>query len=186
MGARFRGVAVVMVVLVVGAFAGSALAQWWAAGPTPEGVPAFPGRSPTVRERVRVEVLNGGGREGMARTATESLRDDGFDVVYFGNAPGEHRDSSQVLARSDQVEFARAVADALGIRHVEVEPDSNLYLDVTVVLGDEWEPRVDPDAGHNVDATPWWDVRRFFKRRPGTLPAGGERLVDPGTDNGGS
>ena len=184
MGARLRGLIVVVVVLVVGAFAGSALAQWWttpsaprlSTSPVATGIPAG--------TRIRVEVLNGGGRSGMARTATGHLRDDGFDVVYFGN--GSARDSSVVFARTDDVAAARAVADALGIRSVLAEPDSNLYLDVTVVLGQEWEPREDPGPETTTEPAPWWDLRRFLPERPGPAPSGTERLVDPGTDDGGS
>jgi hypothetical protein len=178
-GARFRGVAVVTVVLVVGAFAGSALAQWWQ---TPIASSLIPRAAEVVRERVRVEVLNGGQRDGMARVATGELRDDGFDVVYFGN--GSPQDSSVVLARTDRVEFAREVADALGIRTVLAEPDSNLYLDVTVVLGQEWTPPPDSDEEDTLE-TPWWDLRRYFKR-PGRVPSADERLTDPGTNEEGA
>ena len=182
MGARLRGLIVVVAVLVVGAFAGSALAQWWTAPAVPglTGSPAAVGVPTGVR--IRVEVLNGGGRSGMARSATGELRDGGFDVVFFGNGPA--RDSSVVLARTDDVEAARLVADALGIRSVLAEPDSNLYLDVTVVLGQEWEPDVVPEP-ETEQAAPWWDLRRFIPKRPGPARPGTERWVDPGTDNGG-
>lgn len=182
MGARFRGLAVVVVVLVVGAFAGSALAQWWQ-GPLGSALPVGPDRVAAPGERIRVEVLNGGGRTGMARAATGQLRDDGFDVVFFGN--GQARDSSVVFARTDRVERARRVADALGIRTVLAEPDSNLFLDVTVVLGQEWEPRPDAGTATNADSTPWWDLRRFFRERPGEPPPSDERWVDPANDDDG-
>lgn len=176
MGKRVRGVAVIVVVLTVGAFAGSALGQWWQA-PLPGAREASPSHPVAVDgERIRVEVLNGGGRTGMARAATGDLREGGFDVVYFGN--GQPRDSSVVLARTDQVEWARRVADALGIRTVVAEPDSNLYLDVTVVLGEEWEPQPLPEAVPDT-APEWWDVRRFFRERPGSPPRPEQRLVDP-------
>lgn len=178
MGARLRGLSVVVVVLVVGAFAGSALAQWWAEPIASELIPSV---SEVERERVRVEVLNGGQRSGMARLATGELRDDGFDVVFFGN--GSARDSSVVLARTDRVELARAVADALGIRTVLAEPDSNLYLDVTVVLGQEWSPP--PEQDEVAAPPPWWDLRRFFKR-PGRTPAADERLADPASNDEGA
>ena len=82
MGARIRTVAVIAVVLAAGAFLGSALAQWWAV----PGVEAAARGPEPIEERVRVEVLNGGGRIRMARSATDRLRQAGFDVVFFGNA----------------------------------------------------------------------------------------------------
>ena len=89
---------------------------------------------------VRVEVLNGAGRSGIARDATDRLRSGGFDVVYFGNAPTFDRGRSVVLDRLGDVARARGVAAALGIDSVAVAVDSTLLLDVTVVLGEDWPP----------------------------------------------
>lgn len=179
MGSRVRGVLIVAVVLVTGAFLGSALSQWWNA---PGPVPAVPGEFHRfgVNERVRVEVLNGGGRAGMARAATQELREGGFDVVSFGNAEEFGRDTSVVISRAGDVTYARAVADALGITEVRVEPDENLYLDVSVVLGSLWEPRVEEAV--TAAERPWWDPRSWM-RRPGA-PRENEHLADPGEDEG--
>ncbi|HEX8671587.1 MAG TPA: LytR C-terminal domain-containing protein [Longimicrobium sp.] len=93
--------------------------------------------------RVRVQVLNASGRPGLAREATRVLRDRGFDVKEFGNGQGFPPDSSVVLDRVGRIEVARQVADAVGIRRVTARPDSNLYLDATVVLGRDWRaPKV--------------------------------------------
>lgn len=93
---------------------------------------------PYVGPRVTVEVLNAGGTRGAARDATGLLRRDGFDVVYFGNANTFGQDSSLVLDRVHDMAKARAVAEALGIRDVRSEPDSTLYVDVSVMLGRRW------------------------------------------------
>jgi hypothetical protein len=180
-GARIRGVAVVTVVLAVGAYLGSALYQWVAA---PGLVPAVPGRAPVVGERVRVEVLNGGGRDQMARAATEYLRGRGFDVVFYGNDPACCRDSSVVVDRVGNLAWARSVADALGIREVRSDPDSNLFLDVSVVVGRTWDPPGSL-AHEAADTLRWWDPRRLFKR-PGS-PGADEngRMADPGDPRGG-
>lgn len=178
MGARIRGVAVVVVVLAVGAFLGSAVQQWVKA---PGGRPALAG-PPTPEaggDRVLVEVRNGGGRRGMAHQATDLLRDRGFDVVFYGNAEPFDRKTSVVLDRAGRPERARSVADALGIPTVRSEPDSTLYLDVSVVLGQDWEP---PAVAVEPASEPaWWDVRRFFRgrgEREGDGPPG--RMADPG------
>src|SRR5687768_1490685 len=100
---------IVLVLVAVGALVGSAISQRWSS-PSRAGVPAAPVRT---GERVRVEVLNGGGRQGMARTATDVLRDRGFDVVFYGNATDPDGDSSVVLDRVGRLDLAREVADAL-------------------------------------------------------------------------
>jgi hypothetical protein len=97
-----------------------------------------PAANPAAR-RIRVQVLNASGRSGLAREATRVLRDGGFDVLEFGNGSNFPPDSSVVLDRVGNLPQARQVADALGIRRVSARPDANLYLDVTVVLGRDWQ-----------------------------------------------
>jgi hypothetical protein len=114
----------------------------------------------------------------MARAATDALRERGFDVVYYGNARDSDRDSSAVLDRVGRLDLAREVADELGIAYVASQPDSNLYLDVTVVLGEDWAPR--PQARLGAAAQPpWWSPRRWL-RREAPRPSG--PMVDPGAD----
>jgi pyruvate/2-oxoglutarate dehydrogenase complex dihydrolipoamide acyltransferase (E2) component len=102
-------------------------------------VPPAPRAAPTQGPRVRVQVLNASGRPGLAREATRVLRDRGFDVVEFGNGKGFPPDSSVVLDRVGNLDRARQVADAAGIRRVMARPDANLIVDVTVVLGKDWQ-----------------------------------------------
>ena len=162
MGERLRGLIVLGVVLAAGIFIGSAMSQW---NPSPQQESVTPpprNSTATGLGRVRVEVLNAGGREDMARLATDHLRDRGFDVVYFGNAETFGQDSTMVLDRAGRPRAAAAVGQALGTHWVESQPDANLYLDVTVLLGSGWVPDVsgeEDEAGE----VPWWDVRRFLR-----------------------
>ncbi len=181
MGSRVRGVVVVTVVLVVGAFLGSTLSQWWTA-PLPGESPAIPFLPAFDGERIRVEVLNGGGRNGMAAAATDTLRDRGFDVVFFDTFRDDEglvydRDSTVVISRSGDVAWAEAVAAALGAGSVRTEPAEDLYLDVTVVLGADWEPALVPSPPEP-EAPSRWDLRRWFRERPGAPDDA--RLADPG------
>jgi hypothetical protein len=92
---------------------------------------------PGINSGKRVEVLNGSGRSGLARQATERLRAAGFDVVYLGNAASRET-SSVVLDRAGKLELARAVADALGIARAETSRDSTRLVEVTVIIGTDW------------------------------------------------
>jgi hypothetical protein len=105
--------------------------------------PSPPDVAATDRERVRVEVLNATAVRGLARRATQLLRDQGFDVLEVGTA-GRQMDSTLVLDRSGHPEWARRVADALGGARVESRPDSSRYLDVTVLLGRSWRAPSEP------------------------------------------
>jgi hypothetical protein len=73
---------------------------------------------PSPGKRIRVEVLNGTRRPGFARTATRALRERGLDVVFFGTAPAA--DSTRIV----------------------VQPDTLRRVDVSVVLGNDWRPRL--------------------------------------------
>ena len=162
MGQRLGGLVVVVVVLAAGIFIGSAVSQWKPL-PQQEQAPPQP-RTFTAAGlgRVRVEVLNAGGREDMARLATDYLRDRGFDVVSYANADAFGQDSTIVLDRAGRPQAAEAVARALGADRVESKPDANLYLDVTVLLGSGWAPDMPVDEGESEEA-PWWDLRRFLR-----------------------
>jgi hypothetical protein len=155
---RVRLLLVVLALLIVGAFIGSAVSQWW---PGPAALEEVAARIPGFETRVRVEVLNAGGVDGRAGEATTVLRDRGFDVVYFGNDVAFGSDSSVVLDRVGKLDAARAVADALGIREVRSELDSNLYVDVSVKLGEEWTVVAEVPGGED-SPRGWWDPRGWF------------------------
>ena len=120
---------------VVVVLAASALWQFVPRDRTDEGDSA-----PTPGQVVTVDVRNAGGVDGLARIATEHLRSAGFDVVSMGNAPDFGDDSTRVVNRVRNPEMGAAVARALDVRRIETDPDPELYVDVTVFLGPEWQP----------------------------------------------
>lgn len=93
--------------------------------------------------RIRVQVLNATHVNGLARRATFYLRDHGYDVVLIGNSPDQH-DSSVVIDRSGHPRWAADVARTMGNARVEAQPDSTLYVDVTVLVGRSWRPPARP------------------------------------------
>jgi hypothetical protein len=177
-GTRVGALTITLVLLALGALLGSAISQHMG---TTSGTAEW---TPTPRaraDRVRVEVLNGGGLPGAARSATDELRDGGFDVVYYGNARDFDSDTSMVLDRAGRPGLAREVADALGISRVASQPDSNLYLDVTVVLGEDWSPSPRVRVGSTAPL-PWWSPRRWLGENRQPQPSG--PIADPGSQDG--
>jgi hypothetical protein len=112
---------------------------------------------------VKVEVLNGSGISGMAWDATLALRDQGFDVVFYGNAGTFSEDPSVVSDRVGMLETAKDVAAALGIPRVESALDTTRLVDVSVRLGPEWEGPPAQEEKVDEPPRPWWDVRRYFR-----------------------
>ena len=96
---------------------------------------------PPVRGRVLIEVLNGTRRQGAARTATRMLRGRGLDVVFLGNADSAES-VTRVIVRRGEADRARYVVDILGAGLVAIEPDTFRRVDLTVILGDDFRPRL--------------------------------------------
>ena len=82
-------------------------------------------------------MLNGAGRSGLARAVTLLLRSRGMDVVFYGDT--DSAATTRVLARRGDVAAAREVLRALGDGEVAVEVDSLRYVDVTVILGHDFD-----------------------------------------------
>jgi len=108
--------------------------------PKRELVPGHAYAIPAPGKRIRVEVLNGTQRPGFARTATRALRERGLDVVFFGTGPAA--DSTRILVRRGDPGQGKTVAEALGVGRVVTEPDTLRRVDVSVLLGNDWRPRL--------------------------------------------
>jgi LytR cell envelope-related transcriptional attenuator len=113
----------------------------WLFWPRPEPRPAHAFPVPSPQSRVMVEVLNGTRRQGAARTATRMLRRQGLDVVFLGNADSL-AESTRVIVRRGDPGRARYVAQALGAGKVVVETDTLRRVDVSVILGDDFRPKL--------------------------------------------
>ncbi len=135
---RLRLAGLVLVSLVVLVLVGSLVAGLGGAGGSGAGGGDPAATGAPAPERVRVEVLNAAGIPGLARAATDRLRDRGFDVVGYGNASGFGPDTSWVFDRTGRAEPAGRVAGALGIERVRTAVDTSLYVDVSVILGRDW------------------------------------------------
>ena len=136
-----RGRLVVLVIVTV-ALAGSVFATCWRLAHPPgreESARAIPGE----RDHLVVEVLNATPSVGLARTATQRLRDAGLDVVGYGSDNGGPLDSTLILVRRGEDGSGDRVRRALGVGAVRVAPDSTRLVDVTVRLGRDFL------AGHN-------------------------------------
>ena len=154
-----RGMLLVLAIVLLGGGA-VYLGARYPGGRSEGGAPRY-----VPRERVRVEVRNAGGVAGLAREVATLLRDDGFDVVEWGNADTFDRDSTLVIDRVGREELAEGVANALGIRNVLTEPDSNLFVDVTVLLGRDWAERAErADRFGAPPARAPWDPRGWLGR----------------------
>ncbi len=91
------------------------------------------------REPIKVEVLNGCGKKGLARRLTEVLRDEGFDVIYIGNAKKIYDETIVVDRLSKSKKYARTVAKRIGVRKVVALIDSTKGIQTTVIIGSDYK-----------------------------------------------
>ena len=110
--------------------------------PRPEPVVSHAYAVPSPDHRVLVEVLNGTRRPGAARVATRLLRREGLDVVFFGNAD-RMVDSTQIFVRRGNPSSGRAVRAGLGVGRVVLAPDTLRRVDVSVMLGQDFKPKLE-------------------------------------------
>ncbi len=95
--------------------------------------------SPVEQKVIRVEVLNGCGVAGLAGEVTDFLRLKGFDVVNVGNAENFDFPETLVVDRIGDMPGAWHVARAVGIDNVIQQKDEDLLLDVTLILGRDYQ-----------------------------------------------
>lgn len=90
---------------------------------------------------IRIEILNGAGVPKLASKAADYLRAKGYDVVKTDNAPHGNFKKSVVQDRIGDIDKARTIASALGIGEAGVLQQKNpqLYLDVTVIIGQDYK-----------------------------------------------
>jgi len=90
---------------------------------------------------IQLEVLNGCGVPGLATAFTGTLRSYGFDVVETGNFDHFNVENTYVIARTGKIDNARRLASAIGISDEFIirETSGDFYLDVTLVLGSDYE-----------------------------------------------
>ena len=93
-------------------------------------------------ETADIEVLNGTLRTGLARDVTELLRQEGLNVVHTGNADRQDVEDSLIVAHTDKVYTAQAIARLLDLPQSAVVQGSEptAEYDVSVILGADYRP----------------------------------------------
>jgi hypothetical protein len=119
------------------AVAGILAVRSWEVAPTVAGTAGSPR---VAHSSFHVEVLNGCGVDGIARRVGVTLRQRGFDVMTMENAETFGYPESMVLDRVGKPEYARLVAEALGIpNHLQQKvADPFRIEEVTVIIGHDY------------------------------------------------
>ena len=94
-----------------------------------------------IKQKTQVEVLNGCGTSGIAKSVTDFLRKSEIDVVYLGNYKNFNLSKSQVIDRSGNPDIARRIARILGISEAQVKTDidKTKQLKASILLGKDYK-----------------------------------------------
>lgn len=134
MSTTVRSISIVAVILAI-----VAGAWWWSSTPasTEDGLTRRKSW-PRLPREVVVEVLNGGQVQGVARDAALRLRRAGLDVVYWGNASTQQRDTTallpRILVRSGDTTGIGRIGEVLGEVEVIDQPDPRRLVDLTIII----------------------------------------------------
>ena len=99
---------------------------------------------------VRLEILNGTKRNGLASRTAELFKSYGFEVIKVGNAENFDYEKTVVIGRSDDINKAQEVAGLIDCKKIRTEQkpimesdeDFNSdFVDVTLILGSDFDGR---------------------------------------------
>ncbi len=91
-------------------------------------------------QKIQLDVQNGTTENGVASKFTEYLRRKGIDVVEMGNYKSGDINKTMIIDRCGDINKSKKVAAALGVseRNIIQQLNSSLYLDVTVLIGKDF------------------------------------------------
>lgn len=114
---------------------------WFSGVFPPEEDPVLGDTYPPPGDIYQVAIRNGAGVQGLAEEMRRFLRTEGYDVVEVGNYPSFDEEETLVLDRVGDAAIARRVARSLGLGEDRIREEirEDYFLDVTVVIGKDFE-----------------------------------------------
>ena len=98
------------------------------------------GPSP-VGDELNIEILNGSTNPGQAQSLRNYFVEYGFNIVHYGNALRSDYDKTLVIDRIGRPSLAKRIADIINCKEVHTRIDKTLMVDVTIVIGNDFEGR---------------------------------------------
>lgn len=89
---------------------------------------------------IRVEVLNGCGVNRLALRVTNILREQGFNIVTIGDTEQQNFEETVIIERRDEkMSNALYFGERIGCNNIGKDIDPALYLEVTLILGKDYQ-----------------------------------------------
>ena len=141
---RRSGLVITVIALIVVA---GAAGSWWlrsentASVGISAGAPQLDPRGMApAGQRVRVRVVNTTKSRGLARRASDFVRDLGFDVVDY-DSDSKLQDQTTVVSHTGHRDWAERLARGVKADTIVTRAESTLhYVDLTLLIGSNWKP----------------------------------------------
>ncbi|HUI93701.1 MAG TPA: LytR C-terminal domain-containing protein [Chitinivibrionales bacterium] len=130
------------IVLIIAMVAGLSGTSAKGAAPAETPAPQKSEADQKVPSIGRIQVLNGCGIDGAAKTMANFLRARKFDVKDEGNAKTDNYARTMVVSHTKDQAVARQVAQALGVQTVVLIRNGSDLYDVTVFVGADFKEHV--------------------------------------------
>tara|TARA_Y100000590_G_C15651932_1_gene989116 strand:+ start:1132 stop:1611 length:480 start_codon:yes stop_codon:yes gene_type:complete len=91
--------------------------------------------------KIQIEIQNGCGLRGVAKLYTNFLRDKGYDVVGYKNAPHFNYDHTElIIHKKDSSNFINEIANILNIdfNFIHYNYSNNFLYEMTVIIGNDY------------------------------------------------
>ncbi|PIU83210.1 MAG: hypothetical protein COS68_05265 [Elusimicrobia bacterium CG06_land_8_20_14_3_00_38_11] len=86
------------------------------------------------------EIFNASGKANLAGQMRRALTKNSFDVIKIGNyEPNSKYEKTLVIDRMGELSKAQQIADVIGAKEVITKIDSTRGVDVTVIIGRDWQ-----------------------------------------------
>lgn len=95
------------------------------------------GTTEKKKSEIKVEVLNGTTRNGLANSVATKLKEEGYNVTKIGNNGNKDSIKTTIINKTNN-EYAKEIKKFLGKGTVKDEYESNSKIDVTVILGSDY------------------------------------------------
>ncbi|MHB1391972.1 MAG: LCP family protein [Clostridia bacterium] len=106
-----------------------------ASSQTGDGQVAAEIEKPIEREGIRVQVLNGSKKSGLAAQLKKELEDKGYSSIKIGDTKDMTYGYSRVIDRSGSKDKLQVVSQDLNINIVESDIDNTCGYDITIIIG---------------------------------------------------
>ncbi len=91
---------------------------------------------------IKVQVLNGSGKSGVAKKIRDKLVRNGYNVVEFGNADSQNYKETIILDRVGNMKKAMNVGSLLKCNLIFPKINKFIMIDVTVIVGKDYKKRL--------------------------------------------